>query len=84
MIYAKGAVVRKPEVSGFELNDKQLADAVVAGLDKQKVEVPLQEAPKHVPDAELDKIKEIVSEYSTHFPSYRRAATPISGSPRRS
>lgn len=70
-VFENGLVVRNPEVSGFELDDKQLADAVTAGLGTGKVELPLQEAPKALPDDELNKITDVVSEYSTNFPSYQ-------------
>lgn len=71
VIYEKGAIVRQSEMNGFELDDKALADAVVAGLDSETVKVPLQEAPKTIPDTELAKIADVVSEYSTSFPSYQ-------------
>src|SRR5579862_5255302 len=69
--FEKGAIVRQPELSGYELDDKQLYDAVVSGLSSGKVEVPLHEAVKTVPDAELNKITDVVSEFSTNFPSYQ-------------
>lgn len=69
--YRKGAVIRQPELSGFELDEKSLFDAVVAGIGKGKAEVPLQEGPKQIADSELDKIKNVVSQYSTTFPSYQ-------------
>lgn len=69
--YRKGVVVRSPELSGFELDEKSLFEAVVAGIGKGIVEAPLQEGPKQIPDAELDKIKDVVSQYSTTFPSYQ-------------
>ncbi|HVT14484.1 MAG TPA: VanW family protein [Fimbriimonadaceae bacterium] len=71
VVYQDGAIVRRPEVSGFVLDDKQLADAVIAGLASGSVELPLQEAPKALPDDELAKITDVVSEYSTSFPSYQ-------------
>lgn len=69
--YEKGAIVRHPEMSGFDLDDSQLVAAVVEGLDKDFVQVPLKEAAKTVPDEELDKITDVVSEFSTNFPSYQ-------------
>ena len=71
VIFEKGAIVRQPEVGGFELDDQQLTEAVVAGLDSETVQVPLHEAPKTIPDEELNKITDVVSEYSTTFPSYQ-------------
>jgi vancomycin resistance protein YoaR len=88
VVFTKGVIVQKPEMSGFELDDKALADAVVAGLKTGTVEVPLHEAAKTVPDEQLAKIKDVVSEYSTTFPSYqssrntniRLAAAKLNGS----
>jgi vancomycin resistance protein YoaR len=71
VIFVKGAIVRQPEVSGFELDDKQLGEAVVAALDKDTFEVPLQEAAKTLPDEQLNKIVNVVSEFSTNFPSHQ-------------
>jgi len=86
--YLKDAmIVREPEVSGFQLDGNQLMAAVVADLDSGSVEVPLQEAPKTIPDDELNKITDVISVYSTRFPSYqtsrntniRLAATKLNG-----
>ncbi|HWA84223.1 MAG TPA: VanW family protein [Fimbriimonadaceae bacterium] len=71
VVYKDGAIVRQPEVSGLELDDKLLADAVIAGIPSGSVQLPLQEAPKALPDEELDKITDVVSEFSTSFPSYQ-------------
>jgi len=70
-VYENGAVVRQPEVSGFELDEAQLTSAVVAGLNSGTVEIPLHEAPKTLPDDELNKITDVISAYSTRFPSYQ-------------
>jgi vancomycin resistance protein YoaR len=86
--YAAGMIIREPEVTSFELDDEGLSEAVVSALGSDgKVEVPIHEAPKHVSDADLQKVTDVVSEFSTHFPSYqtsrntniRLAAAKLSG-----
>lgn len=70
--FAGGAIVREPEVTSFQLDTEKLSAAVVTGLSGDgKVEIPITEAPKHVPNEELDKITDVVGEYSTKFPAYQ-------------
>ncbi len=70
--YAGGIITRTPEVTSFQLDEAKIYDAVTAGLSGNgEVEVPITEAPKHLSDEDLNKIKEVVSEYSTHFPAYQ-------------
>jgi vancomycin resistance protein YoaR len=70
--YVSGTIERHPEVTSFELDADGLSEAVVAGLQGDgKVEVPLREAPKKLPDEELAKIKEVMAEFSTKFPAYQ-------------
>ncbi len=71
VVYENGIVVRQPEVSGFEVDETQLMAAVIAGLETEKVEIPLKEAPKAIPDDELNKITDVVSEFSTKFPAHQ-------------
>lgn len=71
VVYENGAIVRKPEMSGFELDENQLAEAVIAGMESHEVRLPMREAPKTVSDEELAKITDVVSEFSTRFPSYQ-------------
>ncbi len=67
--YHGGAVVRSPEVAGLALDRESLPGALVAGLlAGETIELPIREAPKRVPDADLEKIKDVVSEFSTRFP----------------
>jgi vancomycin resistance protein YoaR len=66
--YEKGAIVRKKEQGVVELDEPGLLDAVTTALaEGTPVEVPLKQAPKKVPDEELAKIREVVSEFSTRF-----------------
>lgn len=70
--FAGGVIVREPEVTSYELDSEGLSEAVVAGLSGNgQVEVPIKEAPKNLPDAELEKIKEVMAEYSTKFPAHQ-------------
>lgn len=70
--YVGGAIQRQPEVTGFELDMDKLPSAVVEAMAGDgKVQLPIIEAPKRIPDEELAKITDVVSEFSTHFPSYQ-------------
>lgn len=67
-----GMINRQPEVTQFQLDTEKLPEAVVAALENDgKVELPITEAPKRIPDEELAKITDVVSEYSTRFPAYQ-------------
>lgn len=70
--FAAGTIVREPEVTSYELDDSRLSDAVVAALESdRKVQIPIKEAPKKLPDSELAKITEVMAEFSTKFPAYQ-------------
>jgi vancomycin resistance protein YoaR len=70
--YVGGAILREPEVTSFELDESGLSAAVVFALaSNYKVEVPIKEAPKKLPDSELAKITEVMAEFSTKFPAYQ-------------
>jgi vancomycin resistance protein YoaR len=65
-----GVVVRTPERTSFTLDMDGLSAAVVQALTENKeVTLPIKEAEKRVPDSELEKIREVVAEFSTRFPS---------------
>jgi vancomycin resistance protein YoaR len=71
--WVKGAIVRKPEVAGFEVDPQRLPEAVSeAILADHKLELPLTEAEKHVSDEALASIKEVVSEFTTRFSAGNR------------
>jgi vancomycin resistance protein YoaR len=64
-----GSIVREAEVSGYGVDRSRLGTSLVLALSRGGVlEVPLMEAPKRLPDSELAKINDVVSEYSTSFP----------------
>lgn len=86
--FENGLIVRDPEVSGFALDETNLPKAVLEAITSgQTVKVPITEAPKNLPDSELEKIREVVSEFSTTFPTgkasrcanIRLASSKISG-----
>lgn len=63
-----GAIERTPEQNGSTIDRgafrERLIDLVA---DAKQLEVPITSAPKRVPDAELAKITEVISEFSTKF-----------------
>lgn len=68
--FADGAIVREPEIAGYELDEAALPEAVIAAVQGEaRLDVPIAEAAKRVPDEELAKIVDVVSEYSTRFPA---------------
>ncbi len=70
--YAGGVVTRTPEVTSFQLDDSKLSAAVTTALQADgEVDVPVTEAPKHIPDEALNKITDVVASYSSHFPAYQ-------------
>lgn len=63
-----GTIIRTTEQAGVELDEKgfaELAGRALAG--ETNLELPLIEAKKRIPDAELEKIRESMSEFSTTF-----------------
>jgi len=72
--FKDGAVLRKAETAGLALNEDELPTAVMKALEgaDRVVKVPVQEAPKRVPDEELKKIREVMSEFSTRFSAGNR------------
>jgi vancomycin resistance protein YoaR len=67
--FVNGQIVREPEVSGYSLDREAFGPAVMQGIQGTgAIAVPIQEAPKTIPDEELAKISEVVSSFSTTFP----------------
>ncbi|MBS1721618.1 MAG: VanW family protein [Armatimonadetes bacterium] len=63
-----GQIVRTPEQTGVDLDEKALTNALTkAVLTGQEQELPLVKANAKVPDSELEKIKEVVSSFTSHF-----------------
>ncbi|MEZ0326166.1 MAG: VanW family protein [Fimbriimonas sp.] len=73
-LYKGGGLIElKPEVSGLELDVPSLSAAVVSALERDKVlELPLEEAPKTIPDEQLAEIKNVIAEFSTRFSAGNR------------
>jgi vancomycin resistance protein YoaR len=66
--YVGGSIVREPEQSGLMLDEDRLPELIMAAIHGDgTVELPLVSAPKRVPDAELGKITEVMTEFSTSF-----------------
>ncbi len=71
--FEKGVILRDYEVSGYALDDEALLPIIVEAFQNDgQLELPVKMAEKRIPDAELDKIKEIVAESSTRFPAGQR------------
>jgi len=71
--YQNGAILLQKEVAAMQIDRKALTEATLTSLqDEWQVEIPLKEAPKRVPDEELEKICEVVSSYSTRFSAGNR------------
>lgn len=67
--FEAGVVKRHPEVSSYTVDMSQLSEAINQALTGDgTLRVPIQEAPKTIPDDKLAMIKEVVAEYSTRFP----------------
>jgi vancomycin resistance protein YoaR len=73
-IYRGGMIELKPEQTALELDTEILPAQVVMALERDRVvELPLQEAPKAIPDEQLAEIKEVVAEFSTRFSAGNRS-----------
>ena len=71
--YEKGKIKLVKEVAGITLNVDAMKDVLIqATMGTGIGELPLEEAPKKIPDQELSKIKGIVSSYRTTFPAGNR------------
>jgi vancomycin resistance protein YoaR len=71
-------IIRKPESTCYDLAADQMPAAVASAIngkdlesDSARVELPVLVRDKHVPDAELAKITDLVSSFTTHFPAYQ-------------
>jgi len=68
--YRDGAFERVPEVTGFTLDEAEFKKLIPAAITAgEPIDIPLIEAQKTVPDEQLEQISEVVSEFSTRFPS---------------
>lgn len=71
--FNNGTITREKESPSVALDSEKLVPALVTLVDNAQSTgtLPLTEAPKTFPDAELAKIKEVVASFTTHFPSYQ-------------
>ncbi len=86
---AGGEIVRTPEVPGVALDLEKMAEILPACVEEfdEPCELPLKEAPKRIADADLDRITEVMAEYTTRYnagmrsrsENIRLAATMIDG-----
>ena len=66
--FSHGEIVRVPEVASEKVDRSKLMDAVSeAVMTSSAVKLPFEPADKHVPDAALAEITDVVSEFTTHF-----------------
>jgi vancomycin resistance protein YoaR len=66
--WVKGKIVRKPESARYELDEPRLyEEAVNAIREGRPVQLPLTTAPKRIADEDLERVKEVVAEFSTTF-----------------
>jgi len=71
--YSKGAILVRKERANLVLDAAKLQKAVQEMLPKlEPTPVPIIEGKKRVPDEELAKVKEVVSEYTTRFSAGNR------------
>lgn len=68
--FEKGTIFRTKETTLYQVDEDNLYEAALGAIKAgEPLELPLKEAPKQVPDEELAKIHEVVSDYSTTFNS---------------
>jgi vancomycin resistance protein YoaR len=73
VIYEDGSIQKTPETAPEEVDLAAVPQAVIKVLpDGDSIELPLKASAKHVPDSDLDAISDVVTEYSTRFPSSNR------------
>jgi vancomycin resistance protein YoaR len=74
VVFEKGAILRKHEVPSVELDVEQIPPVIAKAVadGSYVADLPLKESPKKVTDAELDEITDVVSSYTTRFPSSNR------------
>ncbi|MFM9874650.1 MAG: hypothetical protein ACKVQS_14435, partial [Fimbriimonadaceae bacterium] len=66
--YVGGKILLTYENVSNELDESKVESALLAAAYDRKIgAIPFVEAPKHVPDAELEKITTVVSEFKTSF-----------------
>jgi len=74
VIFSEGTIVRKPEQSGLQVDEKEFAQAVVKSIqaDSPTLELPIKPAKQKISNEELEKITDVESTFTTHFPAARK------------
>ncbi len=71
--FVDGQIVRTPETSVVQLDSAKLEDAVISALKTDhEVKLPLKESEKSMKDEELAKISDVISTFTTHFPTSKK------------
>jgi vancomycin resistance protein YoaR len=71
--YRGGSIFVEHEAPSQSVDWPKFLQAVADAItEKKAVEIPLKVAVKRVPDEALAQIKDVVAEYSTHFPASNR------------
>lgn len=72
--WKEGKITTIPETPAVVLDQDKLDEAIEKAIadDSAKLEVPLKEAQKSIPDESLAQIKEVVSSFTTHFPAAKK------------
>lgn len=66
--YVGGKIQLKYEQNSMELDELAVGNVVAKSIHTGLVgEIPLERAPKNVPDDELEKVQEVMSEFTTKF-----------------
>ena len=72
--FEKGQVLRSKEVPSVVLDQDKLQGVVVDALSTDlSGEIPLKKGEPKIKDEDFAKIKEIIGQYTTNFPSYQAA-----------
>jgi vancomycin resistance protein YoaR len=73
VVYSKGEILKTREEDSMSIDWPKLLPAVAEAIDrKTDVEIPEKMGDKRVSDSDLDQITDVISQYSTHFPSSNR------------
>lgn len=74
VVFRGGKIARTHETSRYSLDEDRLVPLLHrAAIDGGELDVPLVVAAKRVSDADVESISDIVSEFSTLFPTSKRA-----------
>lgn len=73
VMLVKGKIQRRYEEAGVGIDVERYGEALLGAWEaKSSIELPIIEAPKRIPDAELDRITGTMGAFATRFPSSNR------------